>query len=240
MYKIRFNRSIKWLLVSACLAIITACSFTHGLRKSHVYRVRSGDTLYAISWRYQIDYKELARWNAIKAPYIIHPNQELVLFDPSDLPASQQVASSSSSRVKSTGKTRPTKVSRKAGPPPKDFRWPTEGKVVRKFAGSKSNSQGIDIAGKHGQPVHAAASGRVVYSGSGLTGYGKLIILKHSEDFLSAYAHNSELHVKEGEIIKVGERVASMGYAEENKSRLHFEVRKQGRPVDPLKYLPRR
>ncbi len=237
----RFNRLTIIFQFCIVLSLLTACSFTEGLRKSHIYRVRSGDTLYAISWRYQIDYKSLASWNRISAPYMIHPGQELVLFDPGEQPAAQQVGSADKGSLekpdyqkKSSGRKRT------AGPSPKDFQWPTSGKVVRNFAGRKSNSQGIDIAGQFGQPVLAASSGRVVYSGDGLTGYGNLIILKHSEDYLSAYAYNSKLHVREGDAIKAGQQIASMGYAEENKPRLHFEVRKQGRPVDPLKYLPRR
>ena len=241
MYASQFNLLTRILLFCVVLSLVAACGLTRGLHKSNVYRVRSGDTLYAISWRYQIDYKALAGWNKIRAPYIIHPGQELVLFDPGELPADQKAASrSGDAATQSTRQNKSSRHEQAVGPSPKDFQWPTSGKIVRKFAGRKSSSQGIDIAGKFGQPIHAAASGRVVYSGNGLTGYGNLIILKHSEVYLSAYAHNSKLHVKEGETIKAGQQIASMGYAEENKPRLHFEVRKQGRPVDPLKYLPRR
>lgn len=221
------------------LPILVACGISEGFRKSHLYRVRSGDTLYAISWRYQLDYKTLARWNNISPPYLIHPGQELILSDPDELPPERRPASGGLSKSPDEP-VKSSKASRKADPPPKDFIWPTKGKVVQKFAGRKSGSQGIDIAGEYGQEVRAAAAGRVVYSGNGLSGYGKLVIVKHNEDFLSAYAHNSKLYVKEGEQVKTGQLIAAMGDAGDNQARLHFEVRKQGRPVDPLKYLPGR
>jgi lipoprotein NlpD len=228
------------------VSVLTACGITQGLRNSQVYRVRSGDTLYAIAWRYQLDYQSLARWNAIGAPYMIHPGQELILVDPAYLPDDHQPATRVTTVAKAPAAAKPANVKMdikpqsRAGPPPADFRWPTDGKVVREFKGSKSDSQGIDIAGHENQPIYAAADGRVVYSGSGLTGYGKLVIIKHSDDYLSAYAHNNKLHVKEGEQVKAGHLIASMGIVDQEKPQLHFEVRKQGRPVDPLKYLPER
>ncbi|MBN1379886.1 MAG: peptidoglycan DD-metalloendopeptidase family protein [Gammaproteobacteria bacterium] len=233
---------IRWFILLISLSVLTACGITQGLRSSQVYRVRSGDTLYAIAWRYQVDYKTLAQWNGIRSPYIIHPDQELILVDPEFLPENRRPKNNSSTAATASVATKPrtVKSNRKAGPPPGEFRWPTEGKVVRHFKGSKSSSQGIDIAGQHGQPIYASADGRVVYSGSGLAGYGKLVIVKHSEDYLSAYAHNSRLNVKEGEQVKAGQVIANMGAAEQDEPRLHFEVRKQGQPVDPLKYLPER
>ena len=233
----------RWIILLVILSALSACGITQGLRSSQVYRVRDGDTLYAIAWRYQLDYQTLAGWNNIRSPYVIHPGQELILVDPADLPSAQRPAGSADVAVaKTTHRTKTTKTNTNSppGPPPRIFLWPTEGKVVRKFQGSKSKSQGIDIAGREGQPVHAAADGKVVYSGSGLTGYGRLVIVKHNDDYLSAYAHNSTLHVHEGDQVKAGQLIASMGIAEQNQARLHFEVRKQGKPVDPLKYLPAR
>jgi lipoprotein NlpD len=233
----------RWIVLLINLLVLSACGITQGLRSSQVYRVRSGDTLYAIAWRYQLDYQTLAGWNDIRSPYLIHPGQELILVDPAGLPQERRpVRSRSVAAATKTVRHKPVRVktASPAGPPPKDFRWPTDGKVVRKFEGSKSKSQGIDIAGREGQPVHAVADGKVVYSGSGLAGYGRLVIVKHNEDYLSAYAHNSKLHVREGDQVKAGQLIASMGIAEQNQARLHFEVRRQGRPVDPLKYLPAR
>ena len=207
------------------------------------YRVRHGDTLYAIAWRYQLDSLELARWNHIQAPYTIFPGQELVVVDPKYLPPDRRPTQTNKTNSKSTSKTSSrtnSKPKRPAVAPPKDFRWPTNGKVVRSFAGSKSGSQGVDIAGHAGQPVIAAAAGKVVYSGDGLVGFGNLIIVKHNEDYLSAYAYNQALRVNEGEYVKAGQIIADMGFMQQEKARLHFEIRLQGKPVNPLKYLPER
>lgn len=115
--------------------------------------------------------------------------------------------------------------------------WPTSGKVIGRF--EKSGRNGIDINGRRGQSVIAASDGRVVYSGGGLIGYGKLIILKHNKRFLSAYAHNAEILIKEGDIVKGGQSIARMGSAGSNQVKLHFEIRRDGKPVNPLRYLPK-
>ncbi len=115
--------------------------------------------------------------------------------------------------------------------------WPAQGKIITSFDDA-NGSKGIDIAGKAGQPVFASGSGKVVYSGSGLRGYGKLIIIKHNKTFLSAYAHNSQLLVKEGQNVAKGQKIAAMGDSDANRVELHFEIRRLGKPVDPLKYLP--
>ena len=116
--------------------------------------------------------------------------------------------------------------------------WPASGKTVGAF--SEGGSKGLDIAGKAGDPVIAAADGKVVYSGTGLRGYGKLVILKHNNSYLSAYAHNQAIAVKEGHAVTKGQKIAEMGNSDADQVKLHFEVRRQGKPVDPLKYLPRR
>jgi lipoprotein NlpD len=115
--------------------------------------------------------------------------------------------------------------------------WPTAGKVVTGFSES-ANLKGIDIAGKSGQPVVASAAGKVVYAGSGLRGYGKLIIVKHNSTFLSAYAHNREITVKEGQQVAKGQKIAEMGDTDSDQVKLHFEIRRLGKPVDPAKFLP--
>jgi len=114
---------------------------------------------------------------------------------------------------------------------------PTQGKLIGQFSES-ANRKGIDIAGKLGQPIVASAAGKVVYSGSGLRGYGKLIIIRHNKTYLSAYAHNDKIMVKEGEIVTRGQKIAAMGSTDTDKVKLHFEVRRFGKPVDPAKYLP--
>ncbi|MBB5017829.1 lipoprotein NlpD [Chitinivorax tropicus] len=115
------------------------------------------------------------------------------------------------------------------------WQWPTSGKVVSGFA---AGGKGIDIAGRRGQPVLAAAAGKVVYSGVGLRGYGKLLIIKHNKTYLTAYAHNQQLLVKEGEVVNKGDQIAEMGDSDTDKVKLHFEIRRFGKPVDPIKFLP--
>lgn len=122
------------------------------------------------------------------------------------------------------------------GGPASVWRWPVLGRVIATF--DEATNKGVDIAGKPGDPVSAAAGGKVVYSGSGLRGYGKLVIIKHDADYLSAYAHNQQLLVKEGESVNQGQKIAELGSTDSDRPKLHFEIRKQGRPVDPLKYLP--
>jgi lipoprotein NlpD len=115
------------------------------------------------------------------------------------------------------------------------FSWPTRGKIIAEFTEA---SKGVDIGGSAGQPVLASAGGKVVYSGSGLRGYGKLIIIKHSKTYLTAYAHNNQLLVKEGQTVTKGQKIAEMGSTDSDRVKLHFEIRRYGKPVDPLKYLP--
>jgi len=120
------------------------------------------------------------------------------------------------------------------------WRWPARGKLLARFAGAKALKRGIDIGGVLGESVIAAAAGKVVYAGSGLRGYGQLLIIKHNEQFLSAYAHNKKLRVKQGDTIKGGQRIADIGSSGADRVKLHFEIRKNGVPVNPLKYLPKR
>jgi len=118
-----------------------------------------------------------------------------------------------------------------------DWAWPTKGKIIAGFSDT-ANLKGIDIGGTAGQAVHASAAGRVVYAGSGLRGYGKLIIIKHNATYLSAYAHNREILVKEGQQVTRGQKIAEMGNTDADQVKLHFEIRRQGKPMDPAKYLP--
>ena len=141
--------------------------------------------------------------------------------------------------VKKKPKAKPATTSSYTSRPVKYWMWPNMGKVITRFTGVKG-SRGIDIAGNMGEPVRAAAPGLVVYSGRGLRGYGNLIIVKHNNDFISAYAHNKRLLVKENEIIKAGQKIAEIGNTDSDIPKLHFEIRFKGKPVDPLRYLPKR
>ncbi|PXF63088.1 peptidoglycan DD-metalloendopeptidase family protein [Kangiella spongicola] len=141
--------------------------------------------------------------------------------------------------VKKRPKTKPATTKSFTSKPVKYWMWPNMGKVITRFTGVKG-SRGIDIAGNMGEPVRAAAPGLVVYSGRGLRGYGNLIIIKHNNDFISAYAHNKRLLVKENEIIKAGQKIAEIGNTDSDIPKLHFEIRYKGKPVDPLRYLPKR
>jgi len=117
-----------------------------------------------------------------------------------------------------------------------EFAWPVKGRILAGF--SEPNNKGVDIAGKPGDPVHAAAAGRVMYTGTGIRGYGKLIVIKHDNNFNSVYAHNREILVKEGQNVQRGQRIAELGDTDADTPKLHFEIRKSGKPVDPLRYLP--
>ncbi len=122
------------------------------------------------------------------------------------------------------------------GPDDLDWTWPTRGKLVGSF--NDSTSKGIAIAGKLGQPIHASAPGRVIFSGTGIRGFGKLIVIKHNNTYLSVYAHNNELSVKEGQNVTRGQKIAEMGSSDADQVKLHFEIRRFGKPIDPMKLLP--
>ncbi|HQZ31989.1 MAG TPA: peptidoglycan DD-metalloendopeptidase family protein [Arenimonas sp.] len=265
------------------------------------YVVRAGDTLYGIAFRHGLDYREVADWNRIPAPYTIYPGQRLRLSA-----ARTAAAPRSPSRGSVTGMPAPTPITRpgaapvvsnSAGPapvtplPPETrpataapqpsvaatpaspvpatanapsaaapasstpvvvpatpvvpaavsaggWRWPTQGQLIGRFVAGDPKRQGIDIAGTSGQAVVAAADGVVVYSGAGLVGYGELIIVKHSDEWLSAYAHSRKRLVTEGTPVRAGQTIAELGRSGTSRDMLHFEVRRNGKPVDPLTVLP--
>lgn len=258
------------------------------------HQVKKGDTLYAISLIYDLDYRHLAQWNQIVPPYTIEIDQKIRLSGP-DLgskptldsieqsPTSPKmeettqkiVVAPPTTRISSQKrttlslnnkfnlsdnppyKTQPLKnIAEKNGSSSQkksiisidnenmlklSFQWPIKGKVLKSFA--QADNKGIDIAGEMGQNVNAAEAGKVVYSGQGLIGYGNLLIVKHNDLYLSAYANNSRLLVAEGDTVGKGEVIAKVGQAgsnpaKSNQASLHFEIRKNGKPVNPLNFLP--
>ncbi|MDR7022932.1 peptidoglycan DD-metalloendopeptidase family protein [Pseudomonas peli] len=222
------------------------------------YQVQRGDTLYSIAFRFGWDWKALAARNGIAPPYLIRVGQ-IIRFDgqPASRPpvvATAPVVSTPSGRPSTPIQTRPVQTQPPAPvkttpavtalPPTQrsasGWLWPSNGAVIGRFSSNGSLNKGIDIAGELGQPVLAASDGSVVYAGSGLRGYGELVIIKHSDTYVSAYGHNRRLLVQEGQKVKAGQKIAEMGSTGTDRVKLHFEVRRQGKPVDPLQYLPRR
>lgn len=228
------------------------------------YIVQRGDTLYSIAFRFGWDWKSLAARNQIGAPYVIRPGQ-VIRFDQGSgqvpvvvktnppvgnakpvaipPPVRQQPPAAASVITNVPAKPAGQTVPPASVPPQKSaggWVWPASGTLIGRFSSNGSLNKGIDIAGNLGQPVLAASSGSVVYAGSGLRGYGELVIIKHSDTYVSAYGHNRRLMVREGQQVKVGQAIAEMGSTGTDQVKLHFEIRRQGKPVDPLQYLPKR
>jgi lipoprotein NlpD len=259
----------------------------HATGAQHV--VRRGDTLYGIAFRHGLDYRQVAAWNRIAAPYTIYPGQRIRLSPaagtvaaanpPRSLPASSPAASPSTpatpapvtrpvnappaapvvsapsapisaptaSTTPAPGSSTPPAASTSTPSAPSTapsgplrWQWPTAGQIVSRYVSGDPTRQGVSIVGNPGQAVNAAADGVVVYSGSGLIGYGELVIVKHSDEFLSAYGHNRRRLVAEGEQVKAGQQIAEMGRSGAARDMLHFEIRRNGRPVDPMGFLPAR
>lgn len=196
-------------------------------------KARKGDSLYAISKRSNVSVARLVQLNQLKKPYTIQPGQTIYL-KPLSASSAKTVSSSRSKSAKTTTSRKSSGMSW-----PRNVRWisPAKGKVIKTFSRKRNGSKGIDIAGKLGNKVVAAADGKVVYSGNGLISYGNLIIIKHNKTYLSAYAYNRKLLVKEGMQVKAGQQIAEMGRKDKLSPRLHFEIRKNGKSVDPLKYI---
>ncbi|MEZ5523790.1 MAG: peptidoglycan DD-metalloendopeptidase family protein [Pseudomonadales bacterium] len=202
------------------------------------YTVRPGDTLYSIAWRFGRDYRELARANGIRWPYTIYKGQRINLGKPVKKVSAPAVTQNreQAKPQKTVIKSEPKKTVVATQAPA--WHWPAQGTLIGTFSPNGAN-KGIDIKAREGQAVRAAADGTVVYAGSGLVGYGNLVIIKHSEVYLSAYAHNRRLLVREQKKVKAGEKIAEIGSSGTNVSKLHFEIRKNGKPVNPLWYLPK-
>jgi lipoprotein NlpD len=222
--------------------------------KPGYYTVKQGDTLIRIGLESGQSHRDIARWNALENPNRIEIGQVLRVVPPEEAVVTKPVAAPkvTSSVLASAGAVpapAPAPAKAASAPPATSsnssteddiaFAWPAKGEALEGFDEAK-NRKGLDIAGAAGDPVFAAADGKVVYADSGLRGYGKLIILKHNSLYLTAYAHNQTLLVKEDQMVKKGQKIAEMGNTDADRIKLHFEVRKQGKPVDPSKYLPAR
>lgn len=230
---------------------------------SSTYYVQRGDTLYSIAFRYGLDYRKVAAANRIPAPYIIYPGQRITLREApvpvaatSARPKPKTGSASSTTRtsppapvattspaIKSTPVTKSSSSAAKKSSPYTGssvgaWRWPSSGRVIRGY--SATVHKGIDIAGKRGDPVKAVAAGKVVYAGTGIVGFGELLIVKHNDVYLSAYGHNDRLLVAEDDVVKAGQTIAEKGSSGTDRVKLHFEIRKEGKPVDPQRLLPRR
>ncbi|MBN8445809.1 MAG: peptidoglycan DD-metalloendopeptidase family protein [Gammaproteobacteria bacterium] len=234
---------------------------------ARTYQVKKGDTLFSIAFRAGMDYRSLAKLNRIPEPFTIYVGQVLVVAEDSSYqtvmrgPSNQSktananysnpvnsatsskqakvVASSNKSRYgqsqqdKDPEKPKNTAFNAKSG----QWLWPVKGPILAKFSQQEHGNKGLDIGGALGTPIKAAAAGQVVYAGNALRGYGNLIIIRHNDDFLSAYAHNHRLLVKERDTVTAGQLIAEMGNTDAERIQLHFEIRFRGRSVDPLQYL---
>lgn len=311
-----FRRSCLFLATILLTSTLVACLGNGKKWNPDDYTVKSGDTVYSIAWRYEIDPEEFARWNKLGRSNLIKPGQRLHTRKPSNFVAKRDGETSYSGKLayaprapkhqphgiwvkaakgdslsriakrqgvsvsrliklnklkkpyviqpgqviflkplktaeRSKSKTNKKtvaansqkKISSKATQAikwPGKVKWkrPSKGRVVKTFNQRRNDAKGVEFKGRSGDNIVASADGKVVYSGNGLINYGNLIIIKHNKTYLSAYAYNKKLVVKEGDIVKAGQKIAEMGFKDKKTPRLHFEIRKNGKPVNPLKYLP--
>ena len=226
--------------------------------KPGFYTVKPGDTLIRIGLDAGQNWRDLVRWNKIDNPNLLEVGQVLRVASPDQTPAPEAVvikavtppttvnSAGSDTKAAATLPTPPITSTGVAAATPATvadseglaFIWPHNGAVTAGF--DEAKNKGLDLAGKAGDPVLAAADGKVVYAGSGLRGYGNLVIIKHNNTFLSAYAHNQALLVREDQSVKRGQTIAQMGNSDADQVKLHFEIRRLGKPVDPVKFLPPR
>jgi len=231
--------------------------------QADTYQVKRGDTLFSIAFRHGMDYRSMARLNRIDEPYTIYVGQVLVVSPAgaysgasANKNATNKNHSNSSSSVRLLNKPKVVapvnqKVygqNQRDADPEKtanstingnvsQWLWPVKGPILAKFSSQELGNKGLDIGGVTGTPIKAAAAGQVVYAGNALRGYGNLVIIKHNDDFLSAYAHNHRLLVNERDTVSAGQTIAEMGNSDADQVKLHFEIRYRGKSVDPLRYL---
>jgi lipoprotein NlpD len=226
--------------VSSPVSMGAAMPGAENAGKPGYYSVRPGDTLTKIALDHGQAWRDIAKWNGLDNPNVIEVDQVLRVAPTENKAAAapKPSAAAPQSTAQSTAQPAPSSSSVAATEDGMAFAWPHPGPVLAGF--DEVKNKGLDFAGKAGDPVLAAADGKVVYAGSGLRGYGNLVILKHNNTYLTAYAHNQTLLVKEDQAVVKGQRIAEMGNSDADRVKLHFEIRKQGKPVDPSKYLPSR
>ena len=217
------------------------------------YRIKRGDTLLRIALDHGQSHRDIAEWNNIVDMNQIEVDQVIRVVPPrsakamtSKVEVKQEKPSAAKDVVKPSDKMKEEKLAKNEARVEKSndvasdagikLFWPSKGNVIDRFDDGKN--KGIDISGKSGDPIQAAADGKVVYAGNSLRGYGNLVIVKHDNTYLTAYAHNKTLLVKEGDSVKKAQKIAEMGNTDADQVKLHFEVRKHGKPVDPMSYLP--
>lgn len=252
------------VLLSGCAARAPAPTPAGGAAVPETHVVQRDETLYRIATRHGLDWRDVARRNGIGPPYLIYPGQRLrltgaatiasaptqapapasVVRTPAPAPVAPRPPASDPAPPRTTAAAPQARPAAGAPTPvassPLQWQWPADGPVLRGFSNSAVTRRGIAIGGRRGDEVRAATGGEVVYAGSGLVGYGRLIIIKHDARFISAYGHNEELLVREGEAVRAGQRIAFLGDSGADRPMLHFEIRVDGAPVDPTRYLPRR
>jgi len=214
-------------------ALLAGCGPPFVATEGLTYTVQRGDTLYAIAWRYDLDYRDLARWNRLGSDYRIVVGQVLKIS--ADDTSTAAIAPRPSSRGSATRRHGASESPESAV----RWDWPAAGKVVGPVR-QPTGGFGLSILGRLGDPVLAAAAGRVVYAGTALPSYGHLVIVKHSDSLLSAYGHNDRVIVSEGQHVAQGQPIAQMGIGPGQQPALYFEIRLNGKPVDPSAYLPHR
>ncbi|HEY0943045.1 MAG TPA: peptidoglycan DD-metalloendopeptidase family protein [Steroidobacter sp.] len=233
--------SCRWLApILIALALLAGCA-SNGDRPA-TYLVKRGDTLYSIAFRHKLDYRDVARWNRIGRDYVIYPGQTLRLYPPGGSSARTASAPTTSSRrTPPKARPAPTPPPRRATPsgPPVKWHWPVNGGTAT-LTSRPNGGHGLTIAGRLGEEIRAAGNGKVVYTGSGLLGYGQLVIVKHNETYLSAYGHLQSVLIAEGDTVGAGQRIATMGNGPQGSPQLYFEIRINGTPGNPLSLLPQR
>lgn len=215
--------------------VLSSCTPMRLDYESSTHIVRRGETLYTIAWQRGVDYRDLARWNALSNPDLIYPGQRLRLRPTAAVPVRTESPAASS---RAEPASRPAQTVLPEVLPEPSWSWPTRGQIVLRFGSSEGIDSGIAVTGTSGQSIHAAADGRIVYVGTGLAGYGELVIIKHNDAWLSAYGHTQRVVVGQGDTVARGARIASMGLGPRREPRLHFEIRRNGIPVDPIPLLP--
>jgi len=263
---LRGSRSAQWILALIGVSVLLSACTTPRTKPATVvdrsqvesvssaavvptppgyYRVKRGDTVLRIALDQGQSYRDIVRWNNLTDPNLIEVDQLLLVRPPAGKMTVKPLTSAATTpapqknadqrMVEPAAEPKIEAVKPDAPPPGIRLSWPAKGKVVEDFVDGKN--KGIDIAGKLGDPIQAASDGRVVYAGNSLRGYGNLVIVKHDNTYLTAYAHNRNLLVKEGDAVRKGQKIAEMGDTDANSVRLHFELRVNGKPVDPLPYL---